>query len=73
MIIAVAVAHIVHGVVIISSPGFTSKAPIDAISPDVQELTLIEYFTLKNLLHCFSKFFTWVPPKKSLLRRNKPR
>ena len=43
--IAVAQAHIVHGVVIISSPGSISNAPIDAIKPDVHELSVIAYFT----------------------------
>ena len=44
--IAVAVAHIVHGETIISSPGSTSKLPIIAIKPEVQEFTEIAYLVL---------------------------
>ena len=46
--IAVAQAHIVHGVQIISSPGDGSIAPIEQIKPDVHELTEIAYLTLKS-------------------------
>ena len=42
--IAVAVAHIVQGVTIISSHGSISRLPTAVISPDVQELTEIAYF-----------------------------
>ena len=44
--IAVAVAHIVHGVTMISSPGSTLRLPTAAINPEVHELTEIAYFTL---------------------------
>ena len=43
--IAVEVAHIVHGVTIISSPGSISKEPIIDINPEVQELTVIACLT----------------------------
>ena len=44
--IAVAVAHIVHGETMISSPGSTSKLPIIAIKPEVQEFTQIACLVL---------------------------
>ena len=46
-IIAVAVAVIVQGVTIISSPGLIFSAPTAQINPDVHEFTEIAYFTLK--------------------------
>ena len=52
--------------VIISSPGLISNAPRLAINPDVQEFTLIEYLTLKNLHHKSSNFRTSFPPRKNL-------
>ena len=45
--IDVAVAHIVNGEVIISSPGSIPIDPTAAISPEVQELTVIACFTPK--------------------------
>src|SRR5262245_30497237 len=38
---AVALAHIVHGLTITSSPGSSPIAPTAAINPDVAEFTLI--------------------------------
>ena len=46
--IDVALAHIVQGLTIISSPGEISKAPTEHINPDVQEFTEIAYLTLKK-------------------------
>ena len=44
--IDVAVAHIVQGLTIISSPGSISSAPTAQIKPEVQEFTTIAFFTL---------------------------
>ena len=60
--IQVADAHIVHGLTMISSPGFISNDPTEAIRPDVHEFTEIAYLTLNNLLHFFSNSITFFPP-----------
>ena len=38
-----------------------SRDPIQAIKPEVQELTEIAYFTLNNLLHLFSNSIIFPP------------
>ena len=55
-----------HVVTIISSPGDTSNAPTLAISPEVHELRVNAYFTLKYFLIAFSNFKTCGPPLKCL-------
>ena len=52
---AVAVAVIVQGVVMTSSPGPTPAAPTAAISPLVAEFTLTACRTPKYSAHSFSK------------------
>ena len=49
--IAVALALIVHGVTIISSPGSIPIAPTAAISPEVHELTVTACLTPKYFSH----------------------
>ena len=49
--IAVALALIVHGLTITSSPGSIPIAPMAAISPEVHELTTMACLTLKNASH----------------------
>ena len=53
----VAVAAIVHGVVITSSPGSIPIAPMAAINPDVHELTAI-VFDIK-VFRSFSIDYPW--------------
>ena len=60
--IAVAVALIVHGVVIISSPGSIPIAPIAASRPEVHELTVTACLTLKYSSHFLSNSWTLGPP-----------
>ena len=55
-------ALIVKGDVIISSPCSKSSDPTAAISPDVQELKVIAYFTLKKDFILFSNLRTLFPP-----------
>ena len=62
---AVALAHIVHGVTITSSPGSIPIAPTAAISPDVQEFTVTACLTPKRLSQSRSNSWTFGPPKKS--------
>ena len=64
--IAAAHADIVQVGSIISSPGFGESAPIAATKPDVQELTVIAYLTLKYDCNFFSNSLTYFPPKNSL-------
>ena len=64
---AVAVALMVQGVVITSSPGSIPIAPTAQTSPLVQELTEIACLTPNFLLNLFSSAFTDVPPKNFLM------
>ena len=59
--IAVAVAHIVQGVTI-TAYGSIPIAPTAQIKPDVQELTLTAYLTLKYSSHAFSNYLIFGPP-----------
>ena len=62
-IIAIAVALMVQGVVITSSPGSSPIEPTAQISPLVHELTEIACLTPNFLLNLLSSAFTDVPPK----------
>ena len=61
--IAVAVAHILHGVTITSSPGSMPTAPTAAIKPEVHELTVTACFTLKYFSQFLSNFGQISHPK----------
>src|SRR5687767_6390613 len=63
--IDVAVAHIVHGLTMTSSPGSIPIAPTAAMRPDVHELTLTACFTPKEDSQNRSNSCTFGPPKKS--------
>ena len=60
--IAVALALIVHGVTMISSPGSIPMAPTAEIRPDVQEFTVTACFTPKYSAHFLSNSLTFGPP-----------
>ena len=60
--IAVAVAHIVHGVTITSSPGWIPIAPTAAVRPDDQEFTVTACLTPKNCSQSRSNSLTLSPP-----------
>ena len=63
--IAVALAHIVHGLTMISSPGSMPTAPTAATNPEVQELTVTACLTPKYDSHARSNSRTFGPPRKS--------